>query len=313
MTNAIAITGAAGFIGHHLVKKIAETDCEIRAIDNLQSGNWKSLPDGVQAINQDITTMDEKQRELFLRDVKVFYHLAAEKYNSSSMTPERVVDANIVATEKLFRTAVRVGVPRIVFTSSLYAYGNTGPSCMHEGDVPLPNTHYGVSKLAGEHFLRTLCSGSATSWNVARLLFIYGPGQFSGGGYKSVIVKNFERILEGKNPIINGDGLQSLDYVFVEDCINALLLIGNSELSLQTVNVASGEATSIQSLVKQMCSVSNTTFIPEYAANDATHGTFRVGKNTQINDLFGWTPKTSMEDGLRKTWEWMNLEGANGG
>ena len=88
------------------------------------------------------------------RDVDVVFHLAAEKHNSAKATPERIIDVNISATRRLFDAAGRAGCSKVVFASSLYAYGSMGPLPMHESDTPAPVTIYGMSKLAGEHMLR---------------------------------------------------------------------------------------------------------------------------------------------------------------
>ncbi|MCU1403201.1 MAG: NAD-dependent epimerase/dehydratase family protein, partial [Microbacteriaceae bacterium] len=206
------VTGGAGFIGHSLVNRLVANGHRVIAVDNERSGDWSRVDERAERDArgiQDFTIDDWRER---LQAVDVVFHLAAEKYNSSNATPERVLDINVVATERLFRAAAGI-VDKVVFTSSLYSYGSMGPATMSERDRPEPTTHYGVSKLAGEHMLRAISRETPLSWTVARLFFIYGPRQYAGGGYKSVIMSNFERIKRGEAPTIRGDGLQSLDYV----------------------------------------------------------------------------------------------------
>jgi len=304
------ITGAAGFIGHHLVKNIENEKFLINGLDDARTGDWDQVSDIAQVHEMSMEKLSFADYCDLLEDTQTLFHLAAEKYNSSRMTPESVFDVNIRSTDLLFRAAVHVGVHRIVFTSSLYAYGNLGPKKMSELDVPLPRTHYGVSKLAGEHLLRTACLDSKTTWNIARLLFIYGPEQFAEGGYKSVIITNFERLLQGKRPLIKGDGNQILDYVYVGDCIESLRVLSESPLTGQTVNVASGKPVSVLELVRRMCKIAGVDFNPKFIDEDWTAGTFRVGENGHMLDVFGWSPNEELNVGLKRTWDWMNSIGA---
>lgn len=298
------ITGGAGFIGHTLANRLAGEGHRVIAVDNERSGDWSRVDERVERDTrgiQDLSTADWEQR---LNDVDVLFHLAAEKYNSSNSTPERVLEVNGIATDRLFRAAVG-RVDKVVFTSSLYAYGNMGPETMKESDLPAPTTHYGVSKLAGEHLLRAVSRDKPLSWTVARLMFIYGPRQFAGGGYKSVIVSNFERIAKGEAPTIYGDGLQSLDYVYVDDCVDALIRMTGHDLDGQTFNVASGVATNIVDLTDLMRSTAGSALDPSYAAADWTHGSRRVGDPALLASTAGWRVSTPISEGLARTWSWM--------
>lgn len=296
------ITGGVGFIGHHLIRALSTSDSHNIVVDNGQSCNWQYQNFATEVFKVGIEELSFDEMCDLLQGVDCLYHLAAEKYNSSSMTPERVLEVNVNATDRLFRAAVKTNVPRVVFTSSLYAYGNLGPSMMSEEDLPNPRTHYGISKLAGEYLLKTNTLKSKTKWNIARLMFIYGPEQFALGGYKSVIVKNFERILTNELPLINGDGMQSLDYVYVDDCVEALLKLADSHVSEQVVNVSSGTGTSILELTKLMNQVANHKNEFEFAPPDWTAGSYRVGRNEKITELFGWKPTVTLLDGLQRTW-----------
>jgi UDP-glucose 4-epimerase len=298
----VVVTGAAGFIGGHLVQHLAHQGVdEIVAIDSLRSGNWFRVPSSVKRITADIADYSVEKFSDVLNGADVLFHLAAEKYNSSKSTPERLLVTNVLASERLFRAAAMTSVRRSVFTSSLYAYGSMGPHAMKETDLPRPTTLYGASKVMGEHMLRSVDRELGLSWNVARLFFVYGPNQFAEGGYKSVIVSNFERLLHNKKPIVRGDGLQSLDYIYVDDCVHALIKLATSHIDKQVVNVASGNAVSIIDLTSMMTRVSGA--LPSYSSEPAdwTHGSNRFGDASLIQDVFGWKSTTSLEIGLKRT------------
>jgi len=300
------VTGGIGFIGHHLVNHLIGTGETCSVLDNARSGSWDNLNNNAFRLHKSLEMMTMGELEACLEGVDTLYHLAAEKYNSSSMTPARVIEVNVASTDRLFAAAVSVGVRRIVFTSSLYAYGSLGPQEMLETDMPAPWTHYGISKLAGEHLLAANCIGTRTTWNIARLFFIYGPKQFAAGGYKSVIQSNFERLIKGQSVAIKGDGTQRLDYVFVEDCVRALRALGTSDISGKMVNVASGKSVSVNDVLSTMCDVAGREFTPEFLPKDWTHDTDRRGSRTLAGELFEWSPEVDLRNGLGEIWKWLN-------
>lgn len=306
MSSRILVTGAAGFIGSHLCRWLAEkSDARIIGVDNLRAGDWSRTPDSVERIEVDIGLVKTEEWSDLCRGVDLVFHLAAEKYNSSKSTPDKLMMTNVIATERLARAAAQSGVKRLVFTSSLYAYGSMGPSTMNEEDLPAPITLYGASKVMGEHTLRAIDRELGLEWNVARLFFIYGPRQFADGGYKSVIVSNFERLADSRPATIYGDGKQSLDYVFVDDCVNALITLSEAPTSRQTVNIASGRETSVLELSKIMTSIAGQPGNTELKAADWTSGSRRVGNPTLARQIFGWEATTPIESGLALVYEWM--------
>ncbi len=302
---AALVTGAAGFIGSHLCTSLIEQGVTVIGMDNSRSGDWTRV--GAEVIRDqrdvgELTLSDWRQR---LDGVDQVFHLAAEKYNSSKSSPEQVIRTNVSATTTLAEAAGQTGVSHIVFTSSLYAYGFRGPADMVETDVPAPDTYYGVSKLAGEHIMRTAARNYDLGWSVARLFFTYGPRQWAEGGYKSVILTNFERLQRGEAPVINGDGQQALDYVFVQDVVRGLQLLAAPEHNGLTCNLGSGIATSVNDLTQRMMTVSGVQREPVIAPADHTAGTRRVGNVKLAEQVLGWTADTSLDDGLAAVWAWM--------
>ena len=304
MTSKILVTGAAGFIGSHLCNRIAgDSSIQVIGIDNLRSGRWNRLVKETEKIEKDLCEYSLDEFVDLLQGVDILFHLAAEKYNSSKSTPERLISTNVLATERLFRAASIAKVKRTVFTSSLYAYGSMGPFVMDEMDVPAPNTLYGVSKVAGEGFLRSSDREIGLSWNVARLFFIYGPFQYAEGGYRSVIVSNFRRISRNEAPSIFGDGEQSLDYVYIDDCIDALIKLAYSQSDREVVNVASGDPISINWLTNEMLIASKCAQKAMHAEPDWTHGSKRFGNPNKIERLFGWCATTTLSSGLESVYK----------
>ena len=300
----VVVTGAAGFIGSKLVKRLIDNDIEVVGIDNERSGDWSRVDPQCEKIEIDLDAMSTDDFAESCKGADGVFHLAAEKYNSSKSTPEKVLSVNVDATLRLLQGAAKVGNPKVVFTSSLYAYGSLGPLPMAENDVLTPTTMYGLSKVAGENLLRVAQRDSNQKWAVARLFFVYGPDQYAEGGYKSVIQSNFERIANGVAPTINGDGEQSLDYVYVDDVVEALLLLHRRENDNLIVNIGNGNAISINELTHLMLEIADSKLEPEFIDPDWTHNSSRVGDMTYCHKTINWKAETSLHEGLTQFWNW---------
>src|SRR5206468_12328995 len=138
-------------IGSHLTARLVEQGWAVRGLDNERSGDWGRLKVPVERVARDLASLTDDELTSLCDGAGALFHLAAEKHNSSKTTPQRTIEVNVLATQRLFDAAVRSGMPKVVFTSSLYAYGARGPDSMVETDLPAPTTVYGASKVAGEH------------------------------------------------------------------------------------------------------------------------------------------------------------------
>jgi UDP-glucose 4-epimerase len=300
------VTGGAGFIGRHLVDKLITDYSEVIIIDSGQTGQLASVAKEARLIDVDLDSYEINDFMEILHGVDHVFHLAAQKHNTADISPRKMISTNVLSTYNLIIASAKSKVKRFVFTSSLYTYGNLGPRIMNEGDLPKPSTLYGSSKLMGENILRFAEKQYGLNWNVARLFFIYGPGQFAGSGYKSVIVKNFERIRDGMPVIINGDGNQSLDYLYVQDAVEGIKKLANCKIQNNIFNVSSGSLISINDLLLLMKKVSGKSVESIYESADWTSGSKRFGDNSLIREKLGWAPTVSMFDGLKKTWNFIN-------
>jgi nucleoside-diphosphate-sugar epimerase len=172
-------------------------------------------------------------------------------------------------------------------------------------DLPHPTTAYGMSKVAGEHLLRIAERDHGLEWAAARLFFVYGPDQYAAGGYKSVIISNFERMLRGDAPTIYGDGDQRLDYVYIDDIVAGLLQLSLPDHDRALVNLGSGSAPSVLDLTRCMLAVSESDVAPVFCPPDWTAGSVRVAEITETRATLGWERHVALEEGLERVWNWM--------
>lgn len=309
----VMITGGCGFIGSHLANKLLYLG-EVRkvfVVDSLAYGTTQNLDikdRRIKFIKFNLGTDPIGKLNKHLKECDLVFHLAAQKHNQSTKEPDAVYKTNIKGTAEIFEAAGKAGVKKIVFSSSLYAYGKTLRPAMKETDTPYPTTPYGISKLTGEHLLVYFGKKYNLNFVTLRFFFVYGPKQYPGLGYKSVIIKNFERILKNQPPIINGDGKQELDYIYIDDVIDAIIAATESDVSDETFNVGSGKGTSINHLTAEMLRVSGKKIDPTNAPSDWTARTSRVSNTTKIKKILGWKPRISLNVGLTKTHDWLRSQ-----
>jgi UDP-glucose 4-epimerase len=309
--SAVVVTGGGGFIGSHLMSRLYNTVRRLKTIDSLRYGTWKNLAvpvDPACLVHADLTNLTVDEMATQLEGYDVLLHFAAEKHNNAMDAPQRIIETNISSIARLFDAAGKVGMRNVVFASSLYAYGRLTGAPMREDDASAPATIYGVSKLAGEGLLREASNRYGFRHLSLRLFFVYGPRQFVGMGYPSVIVKNFTRILKGERPIIFGDGRQVLDYVFIDDVVRAVCAAAEALHSNEVINIGSGRGVSIDFLTGSMLHTARSDLAPVYAAPDWTAGTSRVSNPEKASKMLGFSAEIGLEEGLERVWSWIKRQ-----
>lgn len=300
------VTGGCGFIGSHLVSRLVrEGAARVIVVDGLRCGDEQRVREAgpnVELVRHELGHGPDEELRRALSGVELVFHLAAEKHNASIDDPLRVYRSNVVGTHLLLEAAADAGVKKVVFSSSLYAYGRDRGAPFDESETPHPITPYGISKLAGEHLVSAWRTRFEREASILRYMFVYGPRQLAGLGYKSVIVRTFERLAAGLPPILHGDGSQALDYVYVDDVVTATLLAMERDAGDGPLNVGSGVGTTIRELVTRMARVAGDTAEPELAPADATAGSTRVARVERIARALGWRATTPLDVGLAAVW-----------
>ena len=300
----IIVVGGAGFIGANLIRMLLDCGYNVTVLDNLGTGRREHLKDlPIEFVEGDILDADLVRRVIPGHDGIV--HLAAETGVPGSLAdPLRNCEVNVIGTLNLLEACRAAKARRFIFASSNAPLGRQKPPAT-EDKVPLPISPYGASKLAGEAF----CLAYHGSWGlgtvVLRFANVYGP--FSAHK-NSVIAEFFKRIDGDGHIVIDGDGQQTRDFLYVDDLCRAILLALESDVAGEVFHVATGVETSILELA---------TLVQEVVGRQVTkkHGDSRQGDIRRsysavdkIRQVLGWRPKTSLKEGLdlTKTWfmEW---------
>jgi UDP-glucose 4-epimerase len=296
----LLVTGASGFIGGRLLLRLTQLGAaSVVALDRepLATNPWLATFDAPNAssLRLALGTCATADLERALRGVDAVFHLAAVKYRPDGEPVADIVRTNALGTAQLVEACARTGVVKVVFASSLYAYGRMHGEPFEEDETLAPRTVYGQSKRFGEELVALV---RATT---LRYMFVYGPGQSPKHGYPSVIVRSFVRMLAGERPVIHGDGAQVLDYVFVDDAVEATIRALAPAGDGRVYNVGSGVGMPIRALINEMRAVAGFAGAAETAPPDGTAGTRRVARVDRIRSELGWTPVTSLTAGLAAT------------
>ncbi len=298
----ILVTGGAGFIASHIVDAFIEAGHNVVIIDNLSTGREENInPKArfyLKDIREDLSLIFEEHKF----DV-VNHHAAQIDVRRSVNDPIYDANVNIIGTLNLLQNCVKYKVKKFMFASTGGAvYGEQDYFPADENHKQQPLSPYGISKLAVEKYLYFYKEVHGLRYTILRYANIYGPRQ-NPLGEAGVVCIFLDKILAGDQPIINGNGEQTRDYVFVKDVVKANLLTLNEEES-QIYNVGTGIETSVNKLFELI----NENF--DYRIKEV-HGPAKPGEqmrsvitSDKLYKKFGWKPSTSLKDGLKETIEY---------
>lgn len=290
------VTGGAGFIGSNLVDRLVERGDEVVVVDDLSFGKRANLNPAAVLVERDI------RDGLDLGASDVVFHLAAQTDVGSSVArPAEDASVNVVGTIRVLEAALRAGV-QVVFTSTGGAiYGECeGPA--PEDSPRRPLSPYGIAKLCAEEYLAGWNRIHTTHHAVVRLANVYGPRQDSSleGGVVAVFL---DRLARGEQTVIFGDGLQTRDFVFVSDVVDALLAA--TEHAGGVFNIGTGEETTVAALHDACAELAGSSTRPLFEAPRLGDVRRSVLDVSRAREELGWSPRTTLTDGLAQTWGWM--------
>lgn len=299
----ILVTGGAGFIGSNIVDALIEKGHDVVVVDNLYMGRLKNLNPAAKFYLLNLQA-PEIAKMFELEKFDVVYHEAAQMdVRRSVENPVFDASVNVLGTLNILQNAVKTGVKKVIFASTGGAvYGEQDYFPADEEHPTRPVSPYGITKLTVEKYLFFYKLTYGLQHVILRYANVYGPRQ-NPFGEAGVVAIFIEKMLTGQQPIINGDGKQTRDFVYVGDVVRANILALDYPKS-DTFNVGTGKETDVNTIFRELNKIVGKN-LPE------KHGPAKEGEQQRsvidylkIKKALGWKPLVSLEEGLRKTVEY---------
>lgn len=295
------VTGGAGFVGSHLTEALVEKNVRVRVLDNFERGREVYLEQAKRNGDVEVVKGDVRDKDAVKKAVKgcdYVFHEAAVCINKSIRFPEEAIDTNIWGTVNAVLAAKEENVEKFLFASSASVYGNPRRIPMSEDHAFYPESAYCVSKIASEYFIKIYSKD--LDYVIFRYFNIYGPRQPTDAYYTSVILSFVKKFEANERPIIHGDGSQTMDFVNVRDVVQANMLAVEKNVSRETFNVASGEESSVNDLVRYLNEVYGKNLVPKYERDKSIYVKRRVGGIGKIVEALGFQPSVTIKEGLEE-------------
>jgi nucleoside-diphosphate-sugar epimerase len=304
---AYLVTGGAGFIGSHITERLVREGHDVRVLDNFSSGheaNLESFRSGVELIRGDIRDVQLVNEAAKGVDV-VFHEAALGSVPRSVADPVTTHEVNITGTLNVLLAARDAGVKRVVYASSSSVYGETPVLPKREEMRVQPLSPYALSKLVGEHYARVFKHVYGFEIVSLRYFNIFGPRQDPESQYAAVIPRFITALLEGKAPVVYGDGLQSRDFTHVDNVVNANLLAAEAEGGAgRAFNVACGGRYTLLDLLARLKEILGSDIEPIHEAGRAGDVRDSQASVEAAEQALGYSVSVDFEEGLRKTVDW---------
>ncbi|HEY8175058.1 MAG TPA: SDR family oxidoreductase [Gemmatimonadaceae bacterium] len=299
------VTGAAGFIGSHLVESLLNAGHAVTALDDLSTGKRENLDPWVHRIDfVEGSVLDPATCARAVQGADYVFHEAALASVPRSVScPEATHAANATGTLNLLIAARDAGVKRVIYAASSAAYGNTVELPKHEGMASVPLSPYAVAKLAGENYMRAFHASYGLETISLRYFNVFGPRQDPESQYAAAIPKLVTSALENRAPTIFGDGEQTRDFTFIDNVVHANMLACDAPASAcgGVYNVGCGERVSLNDLWRCIKQQTGTAVDPVYEPMRAGDVRDSLASLDAIRAALDYTPVVDWAEGLRRT------------
>lgn len=307
----VLVTGGAGTIGSTVCDQLVAAGAgRVVVVDNLVRGRVDNLDSAIASGKVVLVGGDIRDRPLLdrlTRGCDVVFHLAALRITQCAEEPRLALEVLVDGTYNVLEAAQAHGVRKVVLSSSASVYGLAEQFPTDERHHPWNNdTLYGAAKVFNEGLLRSFQAMYGLPTVALRYFNVYGPRMDVHGVYTEVLVRWMERVLDGQPPLVLGDGLQTMDFVFTEDIARANLLAAEADVQDVALNVASGTETSLLELAEALLRVMGrpdlqVEFGPARGVNGVTR---RLADVSSAGELLGFKAEVDLEEGLERLVAW---------
>ena len=298
------VTGGAGFIGSHIVRKLVAMGERVRVLDNFFSGNManlQGLDDKVEVIRGDI--LDPTMLGKAMKEVRVVLHQAALRSVPFSVeNPALVNRVNVEGTVNVLIAARDAGVKRVVYASSSSVYGNSKLLPKNEQQLPSPISPYAVSKLTGEYYCRVFTELYGVETVSLRYFNVYGPRQDPNSQYAAVIPRFIRWAFLGEPLEVHGDGLQSRDFTYIDNVVSANLLAAQCREGIgEAFNVGQGSAHTLLDLIALLQTSLEMELRVRHTPGRSGDVRHTLADISNAERCLGYRPEVSFKEGIART------------
>ena len=307
----VLITGGAGFIGSNLADAFLDRGDEVRVLDDLSTGFVENVPARAELVEGSISDADAVAKAV--DGMELIVHLAAHRAVLRSVEDPLATDtANTHGTLTVLKSALDAGVRRVIYASSSSVYGLDPPMPTPETALPRPLSPYGVTKLAGEHYVRVFAELYRMETVSFRYFNVFGPRQRPDSAYAAVIPLFVQALRDGAQPVVHGDGGQSRAFTYIDDVVAANMAAATAPARAcagQVYNIANERSHSLLELLEILGRLLGVRPEPHHV--DPRPGDIRSSRAdiTAAREALGFDPKVDFAEGLRRAVAWFATTG----
>jgi UDP-glucose 4-epimerase len=306
----VLVTGGAGFIGSHLIDRLLREGFDVTVVDNLATGLRDNVPSAATFVEGDVGDRAVVDELFAATPLDAVFHIAGQaSIRLSFAEPEVDLRTNVVGTVNVLRACVEQSVPRLVYASSMTAYGEPDVIPTPEDAPCVPVSYYGATKYAAERYVHITAARPDVRLSVTslRMFNVYGPRQGLDNPYQGVLAIFLGNVLRGEPITIHGDGEQTRDFVYIDDVVEAWMRILDDPTSDGAVlNVGSGHETSVNDLADAvLAALGESRDSWEIRREDIQLGDQRrAAADIGAIAAHGWKPTVALSDGVAHTADW---------
>lgn len=307
----ILITGVAGFLGSHLADVFFKQGNSVIGIDNLIGGYLDNVPEGVDFYNYDLNDFDTIEK--YFKDVDIVIHTACTAYEGLSVFSPAFITKNTAnITTTVLTASIKYGVKKFVNMSSMARYGTQDTLPFTEDMTPKPQDPYGISKVYSEQLIKNLCSTHSMEYTILVPHNIIGPRQKYDDPYRNVASIMINRMLQGKQPIIYGDGNQVRCFSFIQDVVDPIMAACDlNTANGMTINIGPDEEfITINVLAAKIANILDFDLDPIYFPARPQEVLHAVCSSDLARKVLNYKTTTSLDDGLKQLCDWIKEKGS---
>ena len=295
----ILVTGVAGFLGSHLAEQLSSMGHKVVGIDNMLGGYKDNVPKNIEF--HSIDCCDFKKIKKIMKNIQIVYHCAATAHEGLSVfSPYEITKNNYLASVSIFSAAVNERVKELFFVLQWRGMSQEYP--FTEVMKPKPVDPYAISKVAAEQVLINLCELNKIEWVIAVPHNIIGPKQKYDDPFRNVVSIMINRMLQGKAPIIYGDGEQTRCFSYIDDCLSCLIpMLDQKNLNKQIINIGPDEEFVTINKIAELCSnITGVNLPPIYKKDRPQEVKHAICSADKARKLLNYKTKTTLKRAYKK-------------